>query len=72
MDKLRNSVERYAFGVCSYVGDKIGLSSNRVRLYFIYASFITFGSPIVVYLVLAFWINLKKYLQKSRHSVWDF
>lgn len=71
MDKLKVSIERYAFGVCSYIGQKIGLSAHRVRLYFIYASFATLGSPILIYLILAFWLNIKKYLRKSRNPIWD-
>jgi len=72
MEKIKTTVERYAFGVCSYLGKKIGLSTHRVRLYFIYASFVTLGSPILIYLFFAFWINFKKYLRKSRNPVWDF
>ncbi len=72
MDKIKVTVERYAFGVCSYLGKKIGLSTHRVRLYFIYASFVTLGSPILIYLFFAFWINIKQYLRKSRHPIWDF
>jgi phage shock protein PspC (stress-responsive transcriptional regulator) len=71
MDKLKISVERYAFGVCSYVGNKIGLSTHRVRLYFIYASCFTFGSPIIIYLFVAFWMNIKQYLRKSRYAIWN-
>ena len=70
MDKLKASVERSVFGVCSYIGERIGLSTYRVRLYFIYASFIALGSPLIVYLFVAFWVNLKKYLRKSRNAIW--
>ncbi len=58
-------VEKYSFGVCSYLGDKMGLASARIRLYFIYASFLSFGSPLLIYLVIAFWINIKIYLRKG-------
>jgi hypothetical protein len=40
-------------------------------LFFIYASFIAYGSPIIVYLMLAFLMNFKKYLRK-RSPIWDF
>jgi len=72
MDKIKYFFEKHAFGVCSYLGEKFGISSSTIRLYFIYTSFITFGSPIIVYLSLAFWLNLKKYLNKGkRKTVWD-
>jgi len=72
MDKLKYFFEKHAFGVCSYLGERFGISSSTIRLYFIYTSFITFGSPIIIYLCLAFWLNLKKYLSKGkRKTVWD-
>jgi phage shock protein C len=72
MERLKYFLEKHAFGVCSYLGERFGISSSTIRLYFIYTSFITFGSPIIVYISLAFWINLKKYLNKGkRKTVWD-
>ncbi len=64
-------MEKSAFGVCSYLGEKIGLASSRVRLYFIYISVATLGSPIIFYLFVAFWLNIKKYLKRSRNAVWN-
>ncbi|MFN4083938.1 MAG: PspC domain-containing protein [Bacteroidia bacterium] len=71
MEKLKYLVEKYAFGVCTYLGEKLGISESRIRLFFIYTSFITMGSPIIIYLIIAFWINLKKYIKKDRYTVWD-
>ena len=56
-------VEKYSFGVCSYLGAKWGINESRVRLYFIYTSFVAFGSPVIFYLATAFWINIRKYLR---------
>jgi len=67
VEKLKNLIEKYSFGVCSYLAESAGLSSSRIRLYFIYLSFATFGSPILIYLILAFWLNLRKYIRKSYH-----
>ncbi|MBT8189836.1 MAG: PspC domain-containing protein [Saprospiraceae bacterium] len=71
MDSIRHIVEKSVFGVCSYIGKQIGIRSSRVRLYFIYLSFVTLGSPIILYLILAFWLNLKKYLRKGYHLLLD-
>ncbi len=62
---IESFIEKYSFGVCRYLGDKMGLSESRVRLYFIYTSFATFGSPVILYLATAFWINIKKYLREG-------
>ncbi|MCB0668096.1 MAG: PspC domain-containing protein [Saprospiraceae bacterium] len=67
---LKDLVERSAFGVCSYLGDKLGINSAKIRLYFIYTSFVTMGSPIIIYLIMAFWLNIKKYIRRS-YAVWS-
>ena len=71
IESWRNLVEKSAFGVCQEIGDRFGIQASRIRLYFIYTSFITVGSPFVIYLVLAFWMNVKKYLRGPESPVWD-
>ncbi len=71
MKNIKFLLERSAFGVCSYLGEKIGLASARVRLYFIYLSFVGLGSPILIYLFIAFWINVKSYIKKARNVIWE-
>ena len=71
MEKLKYFVEKHAFGVCTYLGDRFGISSGRIRLYFIYTSFITMGSPIIIYLIMAFWLNIKKYTRQNKNTLWD-
>lgn len=68
---IKDLMERSAFGVCSYLGDKMGLASARVRMYFIYLSFVALGSPIIVYLFVAFWLNVKQYIKNSRNFLWE-
>ncbi|MFN8354307.1 MAG: PspC family transcriptional regulator [Spirosomataceae bacterium] len=64
--------ENQAFGVCTWLSDRMRISANSVRLYFIYTSFITMGSPVIVYLVLAFWMNIAKHLRQNNHpTVWE-
>lgn len=65
MKKLIPFLERSAFGVCQYLGDKMGIKAEAVRLYFVYTSFFTFGSPIIFYLAAAFWLNVKCYWRRS-------
>ncbi len=72
LKRLQNFFEDHAFGVCSALGEKLGVASSSIRLFFIYASFLTLGSPIIVYLGLAFMLNMRKHLRKSNFSVLDF
>jgi phage shock protein PspC (stress-responsive transcriptional regulator) len=69
--KIQDFFEAYAFGVCTKLGEKLGMATSSIRLFFIYASFITFGSPVIVYLALAFVMNLRKHLRK-RSPIWDY
>jgi len=66
---LENWVEKNSFGVCRYLGDKMGIKESRVRVYFIYTSFVAFGSPIIIYLITAFWLNIRKYLREGIKTV---
>ncbi|MFK7932145.1 MAG: PspC family transcriptional regulator, partial [Saprospiraceae bacterium] len=67
----KNLFERSAFGVCNYVGKKMGIASARVRLYFIYISFVALGSPVIIYLFVAFWLNIKQYIKNKRNILWQ-
>ncbi len=62
-NKLRFFLETQAFGVCTKIGEVLGISSSIVRMYFIYLSFLTLGSPIIAYFFVAFWMNVKHYLR---------
>ncbi len=71
MNQVKNLLERSAFGVCNYLGAKMGIASASVRVYFIYISFVGLGSPIIFYLFVAFWLNIRRYLKRSRNIVWN-
>jgi len=70
MKKLQKILEEQAFGVCARLGEKFNIPISRVRLYFIYLSFFTFGSPVIIYFILAFIMNLRKY--RRRNNLWHY
>lgn len=63
--------EGHAFGVCTFLGEKLGVATSSIRLFFIYASFLTLGSPVIIYLSIAFILNMRAHLRK-RNTIWDF
>lgn len=66
--------EMRSFGVCSWLANKLNIRSNQVRLGFIYASFVTLGSPLIIYLPMAWILENKHFfkLQKKKsNSIWD-
>ena len=70
MNRLRHFIEWKLFGVCTAIGEKMGISVTRIRTWFVYISFLTMGSPLIVYFVLAFWMNMKKYIKAARRNPW--
>ncbi len=72
--RYRKLIETPLFGVCAWLGEKMGIRATKIRLYFIYVSFFTFGSPIIVYFVMAFLLENKEYFRPKKYkrpSVWD-
>lgn len=69
--KFKDLIERSAFGVCTYLGEKMGVAATRVLTYFIYISFLTVGSPVIFYLIVAFWLNIKRYIKEHRKMMWE-
>lgn len=71
LHKVTAYFEHQSFGICSYWGDVWGISSSKIRIFFIYASFIAKGSPVIIYMSLGFLMNIKKYYRLRRNTVWD-
>ncbi len=74
INKIKDFFEKRAFGVCEWWGKKLGMRSSKIRLTFIYLSFITVGSYFVIYLIMAFILDHKQYFKPwstKRKSIWD-
>lgn len=66
--------EMKSFGVSAWWARKLGISSSKVRLGFIYASFIALGSPLLLYLIMAWILEHKHYFKlqrRKRNSIWE-
>ncbi len=72
IERLKYFFEKNAFGVSAKLADKTGISTGSVRLFFIYASFLAIGSPIIIYLSLAFLIHIRKHLRRRRRFFREF
>jgi phage shock protein C len=72
MNRYRYLVESNLFGVCSKIGERLNFSASSIRMYFIYASFLTFGSPVIIYFILAFWMDVRKHIRRHENpTIWD-
>jgi len=72
VNRLRSFVEWNLFGVCTAIGERMGIATSRIRQYFMYTSLLTFGSPIIIYMILAFWRNVRKYIMAARRNPWYY
>jgi len=68
---FKDIVERHAFGVCQHLGERMHVAPAEVRKYFIYTSFIGMGSPLIVYLFVAFWMNVRRYIRRGRNEIYS-
>jgi len=68
MNKFREFLELHAFGVCTALGERLGIASTKIRMWFIYISFLTMGSPVIIYMILAFVRNIKNYVLAARRN----
>jgi phage shock protein PspC (stress-responsive transcriptional regulator) len=68
MYKVKQFIEWHIFGVCTAMGQRMGIATSKIRLWFIYVSFITLGSPVILYMILAFWRNIRNYIFMSRRN----
>jgi phage shock protein PspC (stress-responsive transcriptional regulator) len=68
MKTLKHFIEWQVFGVCAAIGERLGIATSVIRKNFIYISCITMGSPVIIYLFIAFWMNIKKYILYSRRN----
>jgi len=68
IQKFRDFLELHAFGVCSALGERLGIASAKIRMWFIYISFLTLGSPVVLYFALAFVRSIKHYILLGKRN----
>jgi phage shock protein C len=72
INEIKAWFEKQAFGVCEWWGEKLSIPSAHIRMFFIYTTFLTVGSPIILYLTLAFWKKMRGWVtEQRRRSVWD-
>ncbi|WP_026898005.1 PspC domain-containing protein [Daejeonella oryzae] len=62
--------EKKSFGVCTYLGERFNISISKIRLFFIYSSFLAVGFPLVFYFLAAFILDIRNYVKRIR--IWDF
>lgn len=63
--------QKQFFGVSAWWGSILGIKPSYVRLFFIYFSFVSFGTPLV-YLMMVFLLRIRNHFKyRKRPSVFD-
>ncbi|TCD00482.1 PspC domain-containing protein [Pedobacter psychroterrae] len=63
--------EKQSFGVCTYLAERLNMSISKIRLFFIYSSFLAVGFPIVFYILAALVLDVRQYVKRIRLRIWD-
>ncbi|MDQ8005841.1 MAG: PspC family transcriptional regulator [Pedobacter sp.] len=63
--------EQRSFGVSEYLANKLDMSTNKVRLFFIYSSFLAVGFPILFYVLAAIVLDIRSYMKRVRSKIWE-
>ncbi|MFN3952113.1 MAG: PspC domain-containing protein [Thermaurantimonas sp.] len=71
IEQFRSYFEKFGFEVCERLGEYLGIQAARIRLFFIYAAFLTMGSPVILYMILLFIKEIRFYIKKRKTSVFD-
>jgi len=72
LKSIQEFFANHAFGVCNRLGEKLDIPTSSIRLFFIYSSFLTIGSPVVIYVSLAFIMNFRKWLRRRHNTLWYY
>ena len=71
LQRLITFFERYSFGVCTYLGERLHISIFKIRLFFIYSSFLAVGFPLIAYLFAGIVLDIRNYIKRSRTRAVD-
>lgn len=71
MQKIISFFERQSFGVSAYLAERFNFSTSKVRLFFIYSSFLAVGFPIIVYFLAAIVLDIRRYFKQRKSDIWE-
>ncbi|QXV65149.1 PspC family transcriptional regulator [Mucilaginibacter achroorhodeus] len=71
LQRIITFFERYSFGVCTYIGERLNISIAKIRLFFIYSSFLAVGFPLVFYFFAGIVLDIRNYVKRKRTRAID-
>jgi phage shock protein C len=71
MQRIFTFFERHSFGVCTYLGERFNISISKIRLFFIYSSFLAVGMPLIFYFFAGIVLDIRNYVKRIHTRVTD-
>jgi phage shock protein PspC (stress-responsive transcriptional regulator) len=71
LQRILTFFERHSFGVCTYLGERFNISINKIRLFFIYTSFLSVGFPLIVYIFAGIVLDIRNYVKRVHTRIMD-
>jgi len=71
LQRIITFFERHSFGVCTYLGEKFNISIAKIRLFFIYSSFLAVGFPLIFYVFAGIVLDIRRYIKREHKRVSD-
>jgi phage shock protein PspC (stress-responsive transcriptional regulator) len=71
LQRIITFFERHSFGVCTYLGEKFNISIAKIRLFFIYSSFLAVGFPLIFYIFAGIVLDIRNYVKKVHTRIMD-
>ncbi|MGZ3757009.1 MAG: PspC domain-containing protein [Mucilaginibacter sp.] len=71
LQRIITFFERHSFGVCTYLGERFHVSISKIRLFFIYSSFLAVGFPLIMYVFAGIVLDIRNYVKRTRTRVTD-
>ncbi len=68
LQRILTFFERYSFGVCTYLGERFNVSIAKIRLFFIYSSFLAVGFPLISYFFAGILHDIRNYVKRNRST----
>ena len=65
LQRIITFFERHSFGVCTYLGERFHVSISKIRLFFIYSSFLAVGFPLIMYIFAGIVLDIRNYVKRS-------
>lgn len=72
LQRILTFFEHNSFGVCTYLGERFNISTSKLRLFFIYTSFLAVGFPLVVYFFAGIVLDFRNYFKPKHTRTTDF